>query len=108
MLKVVMQGMGNLGDPRVAWVHAGADITPEPSPVRLKTHEVGTLHFHFGRGDACQLWSTYPQLHTSHITCVHLRSMLAGRVHAWPAPHAVRGDREISPFKTSVMCRLAD
>ena len=52
-----MQGIGNLGDPRVAWVHAGADITPEPSPIKYKTHEVANLHFNPEEKHAHQLWS---------------------------------------------------
>ena len=39
-----MQEIGNFGDPRAAWVHAGDDITPEPQPVKYKAHEVTTLH----------------------------------------------------------------
>lgn len=40
----LMQVIGNFGDPRAAWVHAGQDITPEPLPAKHNICEVGDLH----------------------------------------------------------------
>lgn len=80
-----MQGIGHFGDPRAAWVHAGDDITPEPQPVKYKTHEVTTLHCtmsrkgqsHPVRLDAQVISLSYLSSLTAQTRCLELQRMVA-------------------------------